>query len=174
MSNPINNDPDSIKMRRNKSSLIIIGTGVAAFGIWTIVKSLMELLFGSLAKQLSDMLIGYPYAMKIFVYIFTIVIIVGEVLIRLHIASKVFRYARKKTTKQKYLFPAFLITCLSIYSIIYSALKITSGAGFSIEEYVSFFVELTSFFILIELFIVSINDRILESRLRKKAVEDAD
>lgn len=157
---------DEVKLRRYRNLLIISGTGVIAFGVWSVVKTILFLTLTPDYLRLDDIGdIGEAEMslVKIFVFVILGVIMAIELLLRLYIglSARAEGYGKKK--RIVYVVVAAIILVLSLWSIITS---------FHVSEYdslldmaVSLLLELTSAAAFFEVIYASYMVR----RLQKKA-----
>ncbi|MBO4637385.1 MAG: hypothetical protein J5685_09600 [Clostridiales bacterium] len=169
MSELISNDPDSILIRRNTGTILVTGAGVAAFGIWSIIKCVMEFMLAPIDQEVIDVFAVVDTGGAVFIGSVVIFIIMTDLLLRFYI----FTCARKEIGGRKagagFGISTFIVASGSVYSVFYMVYAMVAGDQFGLRNYVSLFVELTSLFILVEL-IASLYDN---RKLGKKAKEDA-
>ncbi|MBO7451591.1 MAG: hypothetical protein J6U54_14590 [Clostridiales bacterium] len=173
MSSIISNDPKSVKLRRNRNTLVVAGMGVVAFGIWSIIKTLMEGLFGSLVDEMKELLIEMPTAVKFFILCFTAIFMLIDVLLRILIGVLAYRNSKREKQSLSILIPAVMVGITSAFSLFVVVHSMLVENKFTVDNYVAFFVELTSFSILLELIIVTIDNKRITSRKNKKDKENA-
>ena len=159
MSTIINNDPDSIRIRRNKATLSVVGIGVAAFGCWSIIKMIMECLIGPVRGNIIEDLMDDDIIVTILTEVVLIMIMITDVLLRFYIGLSARREARGTSRSRKYIVVAIIVFLFNAWGLIEIAVDIVTMDNQGIRDYVSFFVELTSLVILLELIIVSHNCR---------------
>ena len=174
MSSIISNDPESVKLRRNRNTLVVAGMGVVAFGIWSIIKTVMEGLFGSLVDELKELFVEVPAIIQILILCFTGFYILADVFIRIIIGVMAYRNSKKEKQSLKILIPSVMVGSTSLFSLCVVIHNMLIENKFTVDNYVAFFVELTSFSILLELIIVSIDNKRLTSRNSKKGKKNAD
>ena len=173
MSSIISNDPKSVKLRRNRNTLVVAGMGVVAFGIWSIIKTLMEGLFGSLVDEMKELLIEMPTAVKFFILCFTAIFMLIDVLLRILIGVLAYRNSKREKQSLSILIPAVMVGITSAFSLFVVVHSMLVENKFTVDNYVAFFVELTSFSILLELIIVTIDNKRITSRKNKRDKENA-
>ena len=159
MSSLVNNDPASVKMRRNRGTLSVAGLGVMAFGLWSVVKFVMECLIGQIRE---DMVNTYSDTGTILAWIVIIVVvhlILTDVILRYIVGRCAWRESRGLRQGHWYLILAGNIAAGSILSIYIEAESIILRDDFSLYDYACLIVELTSLVMLIELFVASICSR---------------
>ena len=127
------NDPQQIKLRRNQNTLIIVGTGTIAFGVWSFVKTL-----GMTLITRPDNISGYMSAMQSggveltdmseTAMFWTTVVISGILLIidvsaRLFVGFSAISVGRGKRHSRWYIVIALLMilgSVISVFMILYS------------------------------------------------------
>lgn len=174
MTDLINNDPDSVRIRKNKGTILVTGAGVAAFGIWSVIKVVMEFVLSPIDEKFATDLTAFGPIGKIVVAGIIIVMIMTDVILRIFI----FFCARKESKGYKakgMMFTSFLLISGSVGSLILYLLNVAlvDGAGFGIEDMVSLFVELTSLVITFEMIAASADNRKLLAKKRREAVHAA-
>ncbi len=151
------------ELRKKQSILGISGAAVIAFGIWSIVKSLIV----SLASEngfsesfgISQSMDPSERALSITV---TIVLIVIDLGLRVLIGLSARAESKGKKKSAFYLVVAAILILYSLLGIVFLAVGLLSGSVLS--GIVSIVVECTSLFALIEVIVSSVGVR----RLRKK------
>ena len=172
MSGSVNNDPDSVRIRKNKSTILLTGAGVAAFGIWSVIKVVMEFVLSPIDEKLATDLIAVGPIGEIFIAIVLIIMIMTDVILRIFI----FFCARKESKGYKakgLMFTSFLLIAGSLGSLVIFLLNaaLVDGAGFDIEDMVSLFVEITSLVITFEMIAATLNNRKLLAKKRREAAD---
>ena len=173
MSHLINNDPDHVKLRRNRGTLVAVGAGVAAFGIWSILKFLMSILFGSGIEELKELFDGIEEG-RTFIIVFTVVFVVIDIILRCRFSYCTVRKGRGQHSGLKYLIPAFIVLIYTLFSFVLMISELISDPDPELYDGISVLVELTSLIIFTEMIIASIRNRILEKRISGKEVIHAD
>lgn len=174
MTDLINNDPDSVRIRKNKGTILVTGAGVAAFGIWSVIKVVMEFVLSPIDEKFATDLIAFGPFGEIVVAVIIIVMIMTDVILRIFI----FFCARKESKGYKakgLMFTSFLLIAGSLGSLVIFLLNaaLVDGAEFGIEDMVSLFVELTSLVITFEMIAASADNRKLLAKKRREAVHAA-
>ena len=172
MSGSVNNDPDSVKIRKNKSTILLTGAGVAAFGIWSVIKVVMEFVLSPIDEKLATDLIAVGPIGEIFIAIVLIIMIMTDVILRIFI----FFCARKESKGYKakgLMFTSFLLIAGSVGSLLIFLLNaaLVDGAGLDFEDMVSLFVEITSLVITFEMIAATLNNRKLLAKKRREAAD---
>lgn len=174
MTDLVNNDPDSVRIRKNKGTLLLTGAGVAAFGIWSVIKVFMEFIFIPVDESLVKDIRALGYVGTVFVIVLVVLMIMTDVIIRIF----VFFCARKESKGYKargLIFTSILLVTGSIFSIliVIGNVMLNENAKLDITDYVSFFVELTSMVIIFEMIAASAENRKLLAKKRREAAHAA-
>ena len=159
MSSLVNNDPASVKMRRNRGTLSVAGLGVMAFGLWSVVKFVMECLIGQIREDLVNTYSDTGTILAWIVIIVVVHLILTDVILRYIVGRCAWRESRGLRQGCWYLILAGNIAAGSILSIYLEAESIILKDDFSLYDYACLIVELTSLVMLIELFVASICSR---------------
>lgn len=162
----LKNDRESIRFRRHSNNLVVLGTGVILFGFWGIIKIAMNFIFGIELFTEADIEQLGENGMVI-TLIILIIIMAVDVLLRLHTGLR----ARKegaggKVSASYVVISVFLIigSVLSVAIVIESIFSLEEDA---IDSFLSFFMELTSLALTIELFISAISVRKYKKKLER-------
>ena len=159
MSSLVNNDPASVKMRRNRGTLSVAGLGVMAFGLWSVVKFVMECLIGQIREDLVNTYSDTGTILAWIVIIVVVHVILTDVILRYIVGRCAWRESRGLRQGHWYFILAVNIAAGSILSIYIEAESIILRDDFSLYDYACLIVELTSLVMLIELFVASICSR---------------
>lgn len=109
-------------IRRYKSSLIISGTGYIAFGIWSVLKSIIQITLGAeseLFKSLMSEDLNMPEFINVRIFIFSIVIVILLLIFFVHwyIGMGAVKYGRGTSRKKGFLLFAIPAAIFSIAEI---------------------------------------------------------
>ena len=160
----LTNDPESINYRRNCNTLVVFGTGVGVFGLWTTLKFIGYLVFG-IPILTGDELEEFPDLFYVVVIITTLMILGGDLALRFIVMRRARAEGFGRKVSVRYLIILGLIIvygCLSVAYAIEDFLSVTGSFG---EKYVEIFVELTILFIEIEMFIAAVRVRKFKAKL---------
>lgn len=137
--------------RRYRNSMGISGIGVILFGVWNIVKSILYFMFDNPVK---DMLMGYFEGGEIgtIVFIFTISIILFDMILRLIVGLSAYAEARGKKKGKGYIVVGSLMLVFQLIILILSLGLFDSkqGAETIIDEAVTFIVDATAAYALFD------------------------
>ena len=160
----LTNDPESISYRRNCNTLVVFGTGVAIFGLWSTLKFIGYLIFG-IPILTGEVPAEFPDIFYVIVIILTLLILLGDVALRFIVMRRARAEGFGRKVSVRYLIILGLIIvygCLSVAYAIEDFLSVTGSFG---EKYVEIFVELTILFIEIEMFIAAVRVRKFKAKL---------
>ena len=167
MENPVvlQNDPESVRYRRNLNTLVILGTGVSVFGFWGIIKLFTQIVLGIQIFDPSDEEALGDFGMIIAMT--TLVILMAfDVLLRLFVGLRARRDGQGKKVGKAYLIFDVWLMLGSIASVLIVVSSILEGSGPFFDNYISLFMELSSLVICLEVFIAAISVR--RYRAKKK------
>ena len=169
-----------IKLRKYEHLLVISGTGVIAFGLWSVIKALLAMLLNPLSQfkslftdEVYDMIqegIVSEHTIELLMAGFVFVGILADVLLRIYIGRRAIRDGRGTGGKRRvYLIWAVLVSLVLLLSLIQSFHLIfhpEEAADIRVirQLSVSWIVDLTSLLALAEM----IRASILVRRLRRK------
>ena len=168
-----NNEPNDIKIRKFRDTLVTGGFAIIAFGIWTVIKSIMEAftilrpMLGNMsfedltqvqAEQLRELIDSNAlfYTLLFFVLVFLIVDLAVRVYVGLS-ARAIGLQKKKRNGKERsgivWLVFGVILTAFGIYSLIVSLTQAEELLhSYSIMYFVvSLFVDVTSIFVTAEL-----------------------
>ena len=168
------NDPQQIKLRRNQNTLIIVGTGTIAFGVWSFVKTL-----GMTLITRPDNISGYMSAMQSggveitdmseTAMFWTTVVISGILLIidvsaRLFVGFSAISVGRGKRHSRWYIVIALLMILGSVISVL---MILYNNSAVSNNTFSGVIIELTSTIMLIEMLAASVRVRKLNGQSKR-------
>lgn len=143
-------------LRKYSNNLIVAGTGVMAFGIWNVIKSLMmaflgvddlrtELLKASVGSDINYLVIGYA--------VFSSVLIIG-IVVRGYVGLNARAIGNGKRTPKRFIFISYVLLAAEIISIIGTYIMAWNAIRLSdADKLVTLAVDLTSVYALIEMLI---------------------
>ena len=191
-----NNNPNDIKIRKFRDTLVTGGFAIIAFGIWTVIKSIMEAftilqpLIGSLsyenlsqlqAEQLKAMI--EDNSLFYFFLLMIVAFLIVDLSVRVYVglsARTIGLQKKKRNGKERsgivWLIFGVILTGFSVYSLVVSLIQTRDLLEvYSIEYYViSLFVDVTSIFVTAELVITGFRlRRIIKKQKDNEEVRDA-
>ena len=162
----LKNDPGSLRYRRESSTLVVLGTGVMAFGIWSIIKLIgtfafrIPLFTASEEEELGS--VG-----MIFAIIIAVIIVSVDVLLRIFVGIRARREGAGKKAGKAYLVFLVLMIIVSVISVIVEIDAVLSAERDFFDSYANLIMELTSLVVSFEVYMAAIYVR----RFRAKAEE---
>ena len=184
------NEPNDVKIRKYRDTLVTGGLAITAFGIWTVIKSLMEAftilrpLIGNMSfenltqvqvKQLREMDNPLFYFLILVIFIF----MVADLSVRVYVglsARAIGLQKKKRNGKERngivWLVFGVILTAFGVYSLIVSLTTAEELLRtYSIMYFVvSLFVDVTSTFVTAELIVTGFKLRGLTKK--QKADEE--
>lgn len=159
------------ELRKYENSLSVSGLVVILFGLWSVLKLGLRLVFSTLGlmNPTEDTIVD-PEIQKGFLYlaIAILAVLILELGLRLYIGLTARAESRGKKKTVVYLIIAVLLAAYSVYSLV--ALIRSFAAVDFFESLVSVLVELSGLFALAELIFSSIKVK----QIRKKMEEEAE
>ena len=136
---------DEVKLRRYQNLLAISGLGVIAFGVWSVLKTILLLCFRD------DLLADVPDDPLAWVIVFVMIgsILLIDFSVRLFVGLSARAEGLGKKKRRVYVAFAVLIALSSLASLI--LIFVDSGTTSLLELAVSVIVEVTSLVVVIEL-----------------------
>ena len=163
----LQNEPESVKFRRNSKTLVIFGTGVIPFGFWSIIKIAGYVIFGIPIIDPSE-IEDVDEAGVIFLMVFVSVFVLADVFIRVIVGLCFNKEGRGKKVKGAYLVLAVWEILFGAFSLIVYVYQIMFDPDMSadsfFDSYITLFLELSSFLIMVEAFIAALNVRKYKSK----------
>lgn len=159
------------ELRKYENSLSVSGLVVILFGLWSVLKLGLRLVFSTLGlMNTAEDTIVDPEIQKGFLYlaIAILTVLILELGLRLYIGLTARAESRGKKKTVVYLIVAVLLAAYSVYSLV--ALIRSFAAVDFFESLVSVLVELSGLFALAELIFSAIKVK----QIRKKMEEEAE
>lgn len=172
------------ELRRNRSTLSVVGLGVIAFGAWSVVKTILIFVL-RVGDPLANAILADSLPPQVFRTIFYAVIVLmlaSDLLLRLYVGLSARKVGFGGKKGSAYIVLACLLAVMSIYGSVYTALHIggteAAETPASSKEYqidlseaeaadntvVSVIVEVTASVTLIELIVAAVRVRQLEQK----------
>ena len=156
-----------VQLRKNQDTLKIVGQGVIAFGIWSIVKTVLSsaLSWSSIREQMDAP--GVSDAMLVSAFVFVMAVLLAIVLlIRLYIGRAGIAEGRGQRRGGGYIVAAFLLAGVDFTLQIFSlAESLRLGGRPLMDMAITLVVELTSCITLVEMGVSAIRVRKLRRLL---------
>ncbi len=165
------------KLRRDRDTLVIVGLGVTAFGVWSAVKTAMLFLFQipELRAEFGEE--GSATLGVVVTGIMMLLILVFDIRLRLFILRSARAEGLRGERKMGYLYAAGILAAFSLISIVISACMLAGVrpaiAGNELnsdsEDYLtSLIIELTSLVTLVEMIAASVRVKRAARRLEQR------
>jgi hypothetical protein len=170
----IRNSPETLKFRHNSDTLTVLGAGVIIYGFWSVIKVVAYVVLGIPIYSTADVEYLDGAVTIDFIMGVLAVMLAGDVIVRLIIGLCSGAEGRRHDKRVPGFYLVFtvweILFCLfSVSSVVYQFLTLEDDTY--IEVYVSFFMELTSLAILIEVYIAALSVRRYKKRMAKKLKE---
>lgn len=155
------------ELRKYKDLLIVTGTGVIVFGLWSAVKiTLQFILLRDLRESLFSTLNGVPEKVLASIFLALFIFITFAVHLHLGLGARAEGLGRKK---RAYLGLAVVVAVLSTLSFIFDILNFNSYlSGTMADSIVTAIIDFTMTFVLIEMIVSAVRVRRLTKRIRMK------
>lgn len=171
------------ELRRNRSTLAVVGLGVIAFGAWSVVKTVLILtLRAGDPLENSEFAEGaFSEIAHIIFYAFIVLVLLLDLALRLYVGLSARKEGLRGKKSAKYIVLACLLAAMSVYSSIFTAgtigemSKPKDAAASTVEDafnlrkgegvedaVVSTLVEVTSTVTLIQLIVAGVRVKQLE------------
>ena len=139
------NNELQIKLRKNRDTLKIVGSGVIAFGIWSVIKALLysELNMGTFLASIEESPVLTEAMLKTAFRIIIAIILLIDLAIRLFVGLSAIGEGRGKRKHYVYIAMAFLIAAVSFISVFFLILKPGEDSSL-LELVVTLVIEVTS------------------------------
>ena len=157
---------DNKVLNKYKDMLIVSGFGVIAFGFWSVIKALLQLIFqydeinARMDGELSD-----PEQSWI-VYLIMIIVFILIILIRSYVGISARSEGLGKKKSPVYIIVAILILVFDLYNTTYS-IKDFVNASFDdiMDNSIELIVDITSYVIMIRMIISAIVVKVMKKRI---------
>lgn len=167
-----NNNERMVCLRRNQNALVVIGLGVIAFGIWSVIKAVLYTAFNMEAflDLSADSSLDRNLGVVIF-WIFMGIVLVIDLALRLHVGLSAVAEGRGRKKRHAYIVLALLMALISLMTVIASIVIAASGYETTAplgSLLVALIVELTSGILLVEMAVSAIKVKSLEKKRKKE------
>lgn len=153
------------ELRRRRINLMALGSGVIAFGVWSILKSFLYIWVDSYKFEFPDIPPEYVRAATAIAYAMLFSLMLIDLALRLYIGLSARSVGMGKKKSRAYIILAAIILAASILSWILILVNHTSSQRenqSAMDYYVSLFVEMTSAAVLAEMIYTALRIRKLE------------
>lgn len=143
-------EPREIRLRRNQDTLIIVGTGVIIFELWSLLKAVFTLLLR--AGDLYEMIMEESsLEARIVVVGIIVVVLLIDLILRLFVGMSAIAVGRGKKSRFVFVAAALILAFLSAWVVTAQVIGFVKGEDLSLTSQVSAVVELTSLVTLTQL-----------------------
>ena len=147
------------ELRRYQNLLTVSGLGVIAFGVWSVLKTLLVFFFNK--EEFGEMPEETWARVIMFVILGALLLIVFLIHLFVGLSARAEGFGKKKG--YAYIVVAILMTCMSVASIVMIFLEIKETS--IMELTVSLIVEATSLIVMIELLVAAFTVKKLRREL---------
>ena len=145
-----------VELRRNQDTLVIIGSGVIVFGIWSIIRTFLTQLFG--ADPILEIDADSGSFERVIGYIGAGIVLAVELGIRLYIGLSARAEGMGKPRGRGYLMLSWLLLIGDLLLILLGILSYVEkalGEGINAQDVISVLIEITNAVILAQLITAS-------------------
>jgi hypothetical protein len=168
------NSETEIQLRLYKNNLAIGGRGYIIFGIWTVVKFIMELSMGDIRfGQIIDETVknGVDRLFAIILTTVSFAILLAIIMIiHLMVGKNAVRFGKSQENRKRFYIYTSIAALINIVGLAVYPIGIMNGAStFNLTLIASLLVDLSVVFILIDLFYSAL---MIEKLIKQKSVEE--
>ena len=165
-------EPREITLRRNQDTLVIVGTGVIIFGIWSLLKTLFALLL-NIGDLYEVILKEETPEGRVAIFIVVTLMLMIDLAFRVSVGLSAIAVARGK--KSRFIFVAgALILAFSSATLVTAQIRaIVTGERVATISHVTAAVELTSLITLTQLINSAMAIRGIRKELKKQGKSNA-
>lgn len=158
-----NNSEPQIKLRKYQNTLVVVGMGVIAFGIWSVIKTVMLTAFN---KDEMAELSAQGTAVEVVFWVMLGIMLAIDLWLRLYVGLAAIQEGRGKKRKA-YITWIFLMAFFSALGVVVglAAIPSTTALGTTV---VTVIVEITSCVLLVEMALAAIKVKRLSRRLEEQ------
>jgi len=151
---PVQGDPAAIRLRRYRNTMTVSGMGTIAFGIWSIIKTMMYFLFdpADIQKLFAD---TGAEQWKVFSIIIVFFLLAVDLSLRCFVGLSAAAEGKGKKRGNLYVIVAMFMTLFSIFSMVSSFIPSTYFFSMT-DRIITIIVEFTSLMAMLELIISAI------------------
>ena len=164
------NDELLIRLRKNQNTLVVVGIGVIAFGIWSIIKGVLYTAFNleSLLGSTTELTLDRWIVELVFWGVLGIILAI-DLALRLYVGLSAMSEGRGRKKHYVYIVLAILMALLSMISLVATMYSLAMHKSESVSDaLVTIVVELTSGITLFEMAVSAVKvkrlNRILAQR----------
>ena len=168
-------DPQ-VKYRRLRNLLSTSSFGVIIFGLWSIIRSVLYVLFSRESQKEIDMTVsetGAESSDVLMVIVILMLVILGlEIALRLFVGLSARAESKGKKKSIAYVIVAGILIPFYVMSVIYSIAS-TDYINGVVDNIITIIMDITSTLALIELFVAAISIRVMRKKYGKDSFGDS-
>ena len=161
--NMVNNDELHIRLRKNQNTLAVVGLGVIAFGVWSVLKGVLYAALNS--DRLQNTLEGNME--RVIFWLLIGIVLAIDLVFRLYVGLSAISEGKGRKKGRGYIVLAFLMA-LSSFALFALGIVFLRGSEALGTSIVSLVVEATSCVLLVEMALSAIKVRRLRKALKEQ------
>lgn len=159
-----NNSELQVQLRKNQNTLVVIGLGVIAFGIWSVIKSvLLNVFSGQPLEGISE----EETAVKVIFWILLVGSLAIDLRLRFYVGLSAINEGRGRKKRKAYIVWAFFMAFMSALAVVagLATIRYSEAIGTMIVMIV---VETTSCVLLVEMALAALKVKKLCRKLEER------
>ena len=165
-------EPREITLRRNQDTLVIVGTGVIIFGIWSLLKTLFALLL-NIGDLYEVILKEETPEGRVAIFIVVTLMLMIDLAFRVSVGLSAIAVARGKKSRFIFVAGALILAFSSATTVTAQIKGIVTGEEITLISHVTAAVELTSLITLTQLINSAMAIRGIRKELKKQGKGNA-
>ena len=165
-------EPREITLRRNQDTLVIVGTGVIIFGIWSLLKTLFALLL-NIGDLYEVILKEETPEGRVAIFIVVTLMLMIDLAFRVSVGLSAIAVARGKKSRFIFVAGALILAFSSATTVTAQIKGIVTGEEITLISHVPAAVELTSLITLTQLINSAMAIRGIRKELKKQGKSNA-
>ena len=159
-----NNSNLQIQLRKNQNTLIVVGLGVIAFGVWSVIKSvLLTTLTGDTLANITEQ----GTAVTVAFWIMLGIVLAIDLRLRLYVGLAAINEGRGRKKRKAYIVWAFLMAFMGALAVVIGLATIGSSEAIG-TTVVTVIVETTSCVLLVEMALAALKVKKLCRQLEEQ------
>ena len=165
-------EPGEITLRRNQDTLVIVGTGVIIFGVWSLLKTMFALLLNM--GDLYELIIQEETPEgRLVIFIVVTLLLVIDLAFRVSVGLSAIAVARGEKSRFIFVAGALLLAFSSAATVTAQIKGIVTGEEITLISHVAAAVEFTSLITLTQLINSAMAIRGIRKELKKQGISNA-
>lgn len=165
----IEEDNRIVELRRHRGSLVLLGLGVAAFGVWSVLKLVLYIVFREefFRNAMGEEYFNIPFV-RIGTYVILFIVLGLDLLFRLYIGMSARKEGLQKKSGKLYLVLTGLILLYSMFAVGSALVNVTTQIDYYdswLDFVIETLVDFSSGIISLELLYAGIRVKKLEKEL---------